>query len=301
MRLYIMVHHKRHRTRKRTRKINSRKINSRKRTRKRTRKRNSRKRTNRRSKKKTKGRSYRTPETPSYLEKNYNSIFDKCEKEVYQELKGDRTDSQLNMSRLTQQAKEICDKRMEDILTQSAEEHKKQKGSSSKGICIVSNNCYGTKYYHKNKLQYNSPFIGIFIYSECYIKLLENFSKYMKKIPKSCSRSKYGDKKYPVLTIGDIEVHCLHDKDVKECIGKWQRRKKRMLSLNQCHIKMCDHDRYVDDFGRRFSKLKYKNKKLFLSKKNYFDHSCTIKTKYKNRCPDGYALGKDYPIEKYLR
>ena len=58
------------------------------------------------------------------------------------------------------------------------------KDKSSKQICIVSNNCYGTKYYHKNKLQYNSPFIGIFLYSECYIKLLENFSKYMKKKPK---------------------------------------------------------------------------------------------------------------------
>lgn len=177
---------------------------------------------------------------------------------------------------------------------------KKIKKKSSQQICIVSNNCYGTKYYHKNKLQYNSPFIGIFLYSECYIKLLKNFSKYMKKKPKSCSQSKYGNKKYPVLQIGDIEVHCLHDKDIQECIDKWQRRKKRMSSLNQCHIKMCDHDKYEDDFGKRFVRLRFKKKKLFLSKKNYFDDKCVVKTKYKTRCPDGYALGKYYPIEKYL-
>lgn len=177
---------------------------------------------------------------------------------------------------------------------------RRSKGKSSKQICIVSNNCYGTKYYHQNKLQYNSPFIGIFLYSECYIKLLENFSKYMKQKPKPCSQSKYGDKKYPVMKIGDIEVHCLHDKDIQECIDKWQRRKKRMLSLNQCHIKMCDHDKYEDDFGKRFVKLRFKKKKLFLSKKNYFDDKCVVKTKYKTRCPDGYALGKYYPIEKYL-
>ena len=177
---------------------------------------------------------------------------------------------------------------------------KTKKKSNTKQICIITNNCYGTKYYHKNKLQYNTPFIGIFLYSDCYIKLLENFSKYMKKKPKPCLQSKYGNKKYPVMSIGDIEVHCLHDKDIEDCIDKWQRRKKRLLPINKCHIKMCDHDKYEEDFGKRFCNLKYKKKKLFLSKKNYFKDKCTIKTKYKNRCPDGYALGKDYPIKKYL-
>ena len=53
---------------------------------------------------------------------------------------------------------------------------KTKKKSNTKQICIITNNCYGTKYYHKNKLQYNTPFIGIFLYSDCYIKLLENYS-----------------------------------------------------------------------------------------------------------------------------
>jgi uncharacterized protein (DUF1919 family) len=175
-----------------------------------------------------------------------------------------------------------------------------QKSKSKKEICIVTNNCYGTKYYIKNKLRYNTPFIGLFIYLPCYIKLLENFNKYMKKKPKPCSKSKYGDYKYPIMSIGDIEIHCMHDKDINESIEKWQRRKKRMLPINQCHVKMCDRDKYMDEFGQRFVKLKYKKKKLFLSKKNYFKDKCVIKTKYKNRCPDGYALGKDYPIQKYL-
>lgn len=170
----------------------------------------------------------------------------------------------------------------------------------TKQICIVTNNCYGTKYYHKNKLQYNSPFIGLFIYSECFIQLLENFNQYMSIKPQACLKSKYGDKKYPVMKIKDIEVHCIHDKDVKESIEKWERRKKRMFSLSKCYIKMCDHDRYEDEYGKRFIKLRFKKKKLFLSKKNYFRDKCVVKTKYKNRCPDGYALGKDYPIQRYL-
>ena len=118
--------------------------------------------------------------------------------------------------------------------------------------------------------------------------------------PQPCLKSKYGDKKYPVMKIKDIEVHCIHDKDVKESIEKWERRKKRMFSLSKCYIKMCDHDRYEDEYGKRFIKLRFKKKKLFLSKKNYFGDKCVIKTKYKNRCPDGYALGKDYPIQRYL-
>ena len=176
----------------------------------------------------------------------------------------------------------------------------KTKRKLKKEICIVTNNCYGTKYYRKNKLQYNTPFIGLMIYLPCYIKLLENFNKYMKKKPKPCLKSKYGNYKYPIMKINDIEIHCMHDKDIDECIEKWERRKKRMLPINKCHIKMCDRDKYVDNLGQRFVKLKFKNKKLFLSKKNYFKNNRTIKTKYKNRCPDGYALGKDYPIRKYL-
>ena len=174
------------------------------------------------------------------------------------------------------------------------------KRDHKRDICIITNNCYGTKYYINNKLQYNTPFIGIFIFAPCYIKLLENFYKYMKKKPKSCSKSKYGDKKYPVMSIDDIEIHCIHDKKVSDCIEKWERRKKRLLPINKCQIKMCDRDKYINDFGQRFVKLKYKKKKLFLSKKNFFKNKCVIKTKYKNRCPDGYALGKDYPINKYL-
>ena len=177
---------------------------------------------------------------------------------------------------------------------------KKTISKSQKEICVITNNCYGTKYYIKNKLRYNTPFIGVFIQSPCYIKLLENFHKYMKKRAKPCSKSKYGTFKYPIMSIGDIEIHCLHDKDIKECIEKWERRKKRMLPINKCYLKMCDRDKYTDDLGKRFTKLKYKKKKLFLSKKNYFKNKCVIKTKYKNRCPDGYALGKDYPIRKYL-
>ena len=121
----------------------------------------------------------------------------------------------------------------------------------------------------------------------------------MKKKPKPCLESKYGHKKYPVMSIGDIEVYCLHDKDINDCIDKWQRRKKRLLPINKCHIKMCDHDRYEESFGKRFSKLKYKKKKLFLSKKNYFKDKCTLITKYKNNCPDAYALDNDFPIKKY--
>ena len=73
-----------------------------------------------------------------------------------------------------------------------------------------------------------------------------------------------------------------------------------MLSIGRCYIKMCDRDKYTDEIGKRFLKLRYKKKKLFLSKKNYFKHHNVVKTKYATRCPDGYALAKAYPITRYL-
>ncbi len=45
--------------------------------------------------------------------------------------------------------------------------------------CIITNNCYGLKYYSLRKIQYNTCFIGLFIFAPCYIKLLENFNNIM--------------------------------------------------------------------------------------------------------------------------
>lgn len=51
----------------------------------------------------------------------------------------------------------------------------------NKSISVVSNNCWGGFMYQSCKLEYQSPFIGLFILPPCYIELLERFDEVMKK------------------------------------------------------------------------------------------------------------------------
>ena len=164
-------------------------------------------------------------------------------------------------------------------------------------ICIVTNNCYGLNYYKNNNIPYNTPFIGLFLFASCYIKLLENFDFYIKETPIECKNSIYGKFNYPIGKIHDIEIHFLHYSNIDDCIANWERRKARMYNITDCIIKMDDRDLYTYDIGQRFINLDYKNKMLFLAKKNFLENNCVIKTKYDNECPDGIVLENDYPLK----
>lgn len=172
--------------------------------------------------------------------------------------------------------------------------------------CIISDNCFGVKYYQKNEIEYNTPFIGMFIHSPDYIKLLENFKHYMSisPIPLHNSLSKYSpNSSYPIGIIdNEIEIHFLHDNDITTAIEKWNRRTSRMPNkLNQCMFKMCDRDLFTIEIGKRFCELPYKHKLLFVSKGNhdYFNQSIS-KTKIikvpLNETPDGFKLETMYSI-----
>ena len=83
----------------------------------------------------------------------------------------------------------------------------------NKTVTILSNNCWGTFMYKYCNLEFNSPFIGLFVFAPDYIKLLEEPSLIYSDL---CfierSRSKYleflDDKEYPIgLIANDIEIH----------------------------------------------------------------------------------------------
>ncbi len=68
----------------------------------------------------------------------------------------------------------------------------------------------------------------------------------------------------------DIEIHFMHYSSFKEATDKWNRRKQRMLDIEECTIKMDDRDGYTEELGRKFVNLPYSNKLLFLSIKIFF-------------------------------
>jgi uncharacterized protein (DUF1919 family) len=173
--------------------------------------------------------------------------------------------------------------------------------NNKENYCIITNNCYGFQYYKKKNIRYNTPFIGLFLFSPCYIKLLENFEYYMNLIPIKKDDSIYGEFNYPICKLDDIEIHFLHYNNHEIAIQKWEERKKRMLNIEDCVIKLCDRDLFNQNISERFINLKYKHKKLFVTKNtNFFEQtincSVTILPDNYNECPNGDVLEILYPF-----
>ena len=172
---------------------------------------------------------------------------------------------------------------------------------------IITDNCYGTQYYTDTNTEYKTPFIGLFLFSPCYITFLENYNDYIEQELVEVKKSKYGPKCYPIGKIGASEIQFLHEKTFEEAKSKWNRRRRRLEDFKKCIIKMCDRDLFDDKILRRFIKLDHPNKILFLSKKwgedKYSDNTSVliVKTEDLQKCPDGYNLYNRYPLLKYLR
>jgi uncharacterized protein (DUF1919 family) len=144
---------------------------------------------------------------------------------------------------------------------------------------IVSSNCWGAKIYQELGLPYNTPFIGMFFYAPCYMKLLGNIREYLQSDISFASKSKYdkaneareiSNNYYPIgLINGDIEIHFLHLHDVTECLNKWNRRLSRM-NWNRLFFSFTDRDLCNKEILKVFDCLPYKNKVCFTAK-NYPD------------------------------
>ncbi len=145
---------------------------------------------------------------------------------------------------------------------------------------IISNSCLAGSIYHKYGLQYTSPTIGTFFYSNEYLRLLENFRYYMGQqlILKDSSRLPEVNLlmsktyKFPVGVLGgDVEVLFLHYASKDEAAAKWARRVQR-INYDNLFVIFTDagaagggagNDDFKEEYVERFERLPYENKVLF--------------------------------------
>ena len=168
---------------------------------------------------------------------------------------------------------------------------------------IITNNCYGFQYYRDQKIEYRTPFIGLFLFAPCYMNFLENYDNYINEEIIEVNRSKYCKHNYPVGKIGSSEIHFMHYKTLSEANEKWNRRKKRLDAFENCLIKICDRDLFDQNILDRFSMLKHPKKILFVSQKKYEipkNSFYFVKTKYKRECAEGNILYNNYPLHSLL-
>lgn len=137
---------------------------------------------------------------------------------------------------------------------------------------IICNNCWGGYVYRRYGLPYLSPTIGLYFFSNDFVKLCYNLREYM-ELPLifiSYTQSKYCDEivrkkqqNIPIARLGDIEVFFLHYKSEEEAREKWERRVQRInydnLIFKFSKMNSCS----IEDL-RRFDKLPYNKKFVFI-------------------------------------
>lgn len=131
-------------------------------------------------------------------------------------------------------------------------------------------------------IQYNSPFVGAFLFAPDYINLLENigilstpfcFISTKESHWISCINSTY-----PIGIWKDynIEIHFLHYASEAEVLEKWSRRIMR-LNMDNLLVKFCDRDYCTDELVERFSKLPFKHKICFSAREYPYEGVVCLK------------------------
>lgn len=166
--------------------------------------------------------------------------------------------------------------------------------AKNKKFVIISNNCWGAEIYKRYKREYNTPFVGLYICGEDFLKLLKNFAYYM-----NCDlkfNHDYTDKKinYPVGFLDDIEVHFLHYQNAEEAYEKWSRRVERMkieTDLSRYFFKICDRDLKSLCVISEFHELPFQNKVSFsIYPCNSYRNIIIRESENGKQVPDGVSL-----------
>ncbi len=139
---------------------------------------------------------------------------------------------------------------------------------------IVSNNCWGSHIYQALGLSYRTPFVGLFITPDSYLKLVRRFDRAMGAELLFTSHSQYpgvnawrqeAKLSYPIgILDGDIEINFQHYASQAEARSKWFRRVDRMVhDPMRCFFKFDDRERADRDDIETFCALPLANKVCF--------------------------------------
>lgn len=174
-----------------------------------------------------------------------------------------------------------------------------------KNLTIISNNCWAGIVSQYLGIKYYTPTIGLYFFSEEYIKFLERFDYYIKQKLEiiDTKDSKYYDemikknhKNAIVGKLDDVEIVFLHMKTGKEAIEKWNKRVKR-INKGNIIFKFCEQNECSSEHIKRFENLPFKNKICFTTKE-YPGYKSVIwfKDQFKNE----EVVRDYYESHKYL-
>lgn len=151
---------------------------------------------------------------------------------------------------------------------------------------IISNNCWGSFTYQYFNLPYNTPFVGLFIFSPDYLELLKDLKGALDVEIGfiSPANSKYKEilkmngtyDTYPIGVLGEIEIHFLHYASEEEARTKWNRRKIK-VNFENLVVKYSEKDLATDAFIVEFNSMDFERKVLLTAKKRCLSSEVNLK------------------------
>lgn len=142
-------------------------------------------------------------------------------------------------------------------------------------ISIISNNCWGGVICRTLGIECCSPFKNLFVQDQDYIKLLNHFEYYMKKklVYKRDEIDAHSRKRYPVMQLEDLEIHCNHAENPSEASEFWERKCKK-INYDNLYVEMYTESQYI---AERFSELKRFPRKICFVPFDVKNSSCIMK------------------------
>ena len=150
---------------------------------------------------------------------------------------------------------------------------------------IISNNCWGGHVYRRYGLKYRSPTIGLYFFSDDYIKLLGNLYYYLHlplrfiEVEDSKHRAdlvRRGQCSIPIGKLGnDVEVVFLHYANREEAYEKWMRRCDR-VNYSNLIVKHSQMNNCTDEHLIVFDKMDFRKKIAFVSPSFSQRLSCSV-------------------------
>lgn len=168
----------------------------------------------------------------------------------------------------------------------------------NKDVTIISNDCWGGFMYRYLHLPFHSPFIGLFVMPEDFVKILKSpeiLDSDLKFIPKQQSRHLSHinhTKDYPVGVLDQsVEIHFLHYANEQEARSKWNRRVGR-IDWNNAIVKLSDNYYITEETIRKFDALPYPVKVFFTYRKRPEIASACYLPEFKNDGRTGERIHK---------
>ena len=171
---------------------------------------------------------------------------------------------------------------------------------------VVSNNCWGAHIYQTVGVAYMTPFIGLAMSTNSYLRLLSNWNvvwsplRFTEKASEERMERMRQERGtfWPVGVLADkVEIHFMHYRTCDEAGEKWQRRLKRMpQDVNRLFVKFDDYDGLSSEQFNRFAGLKFAHKVCFTANRDWIGRPGVVHIPtLGGRLPDGLALSRVSP------